>query len=134
MATFDTFPDAEALASKVLRDASITGLSTRVYSSIPNDPTWPLVTVKRIGGVPVERHRLDHPRIQIDVWGTSKSEALDIAQAARAALHAMEGQSYSSPVTGTVTAVRDDLGLTWSPDPVTNRDRYIFGVSLTTHA
>jgi hypothetical protein len=47
---------------------------------------------------------------------------------------AMEGNSYTDPVAATVTAVDDDLGLTWLPDEVTNRDRYIFGVSVFCHA
>ncbi len=133
MSEYDEFPDVEALAGAVVRTV-VTAISNRCYSSLPKTPTYPLVLVKRIGGVPKERHRLDRPRLQIEAWGTTKSEAYDIAQAARVALHGMEGQTYTTPVNGFIASVRDDLGLTWSPDPVTNKDRYIFGVSLTSHA
>lgn len=134
MAGYDIFPDAEALCAEALRDASISGLDTRVYSSIPKDPTYSLATVKRLGGIPVERHRLDTANIQIDVWGTSKAAALDIAQEARTALHEMEGQSYTDPVNGFIAGVNDWTGLTWLPDTATNRDRYVFGVSLILHS
>jgi hypothetical protein len=127
----DQFPDAEALVAHAIR----TGVAgSRVYSSVPNDPTYPLVTVRRIGGTPMERHRWDEARIQIDVWGTSKSEAFDLAQAARQAAHAMEGVTYSTgagaPAAAFVSAVDDDLGLTFLPDTPTGRDRYIIGVAV----
>lgn len=134
MPAVDVFPNVEAIVGEVLRDANISGLSTRVYSGVPKTPTYPLITVKRIGGVPVERHRLDRARIQIDVWGENKGQALTIASTARSVLIGIEGQSFTDPVVGTVTAVDDDLGLTWLPDPVTDRDRYIFGVSVIAHA
>jgi len=94
--------------------------------------------VLRFGGIPTNRLRLDFSRIQIDVWGTSKSEARDIAAEARAVVHAMEGESFTItggwPDDAFVTAVADDLGLLWLPDPDTARDRYTFGVALTLHA
>lgn len=129
----DALPDSEALASSVLR----TQLSARVYSSIPSNPTFPLMTVKRIGGIPADRVRLDRARLQIDVWGNSKSEARDLADAARVVLHAMENKTYrvsaGAVVDAVVTGVEDELGLSWQPDPVTDKDRYILGVALYVH-
>lgn len=134
MTVVDVFPDSEALAGAVLRDL----LDCGVYSSVPRTPSYPLVTISRVGGIPVEYHRLDFASLQIDVWGTSKTEARDIAAEARAALFGMEGQSYSMaddwPDDAVVTGVSDTLGLTWLPDPETNRDRYVFGVGLYLHA
>ncbi len=134
MSVVDVFPDAEALAGAALRAE----LDCGVYSSIPRTPTFPLVTLSRIGGIPAERHRLDFANLQIDVWGTSKTEARDIAAEARAALYGMEGQSYALndgwPDDAVVTGVADTLGLTWLPDPETARDRYLFGVGLYLHA
>lgn len=134
MTVVDVFPDAEALAGAVLRSE----LACGVYSSIPRNPTYPLVTLKRIGGIPAERHRLDFASIQVDVWGTSKTEARDIAAEARAALYGMEGTSYALadnwPDDAVVSGVSDTLGLTWLPDQETSRDRYVFGVGLYLHA
>jgi hypothetical protein len=130
----DVFPDLEAVARKKLADANITNLSTRVYSSVPGNPTYSLATVRRIGGIPVEKHRLDRANIQVDVWGTSKSVAQDIAQAARAALHDLEGTKVTDPVTAFVSSVQDSLGLTWLPDPQTGKDRYTFAVYMVAHS
>lgn len=136
MPKYDAFPDSEAISGWSLRQASIAG--GRVYSSVPHTPTFPLVILQRIGGVPVERHRIDGPRLQFTVWGNSKSEAHDIAQQARVVLHGMEGTNFTvaggAPVNIFVAGVEDDLGMFWSPDPPTGRDRYIFGVRLYTHA
>lgn len=130
MVLLGVFPDIEAIASRIMRDASITG--GRVYSSIPASPTYPLTVVRRIGGLPTVAEWLDMGRIQVDVYGNNKSEARAAAEAARRALHAAEGTIF--PVqAGVVTAVRDDLGLTFLPDPDTGRDRYVFGVAITAH-
>ena len=63
----DVMPDAESVASKIIR----AGTGGRVYSSIPSKPTYPLIVVQRLGGIPRTR-RLDAANIQVDVWGTSK--------------------------------------------------------------
>lgn len=138
MADFLVLPDAESISSYTLRNAGIAGLQG-VYSSIPASPTYPLATVKRLGGVPTNRFRLDTARIQVDIWGgargdgpgaPTKSAIHDIAQQARVALLQMEGQEFLAPVHAFVTAVRDSLGLSWSPDPTTSRDRYLFAVNV----
>lgn len=132
MTAYEVFPDIEAIVGYVIRSADIDGLDARVYSSIPREPTYPLAIVKRIGGTPAERHHLDAGRIQVEVWGGSKSEIHDITQLARVAIHEAEGTTFAvdggAPVDAVVTGVEDDLGLQWIPDPTTGRDRYIFGV------
>lgn len=125
------FPDAEAIVRKTLADALT---PVKVYSSVPKTPTYPLVTVFRYGGTPSERHRLDTAGLQVDVWGTSQSEAQDIAQTARVAVHELEGQTVTDPVEGFVTGVEDALGLRRFDDPVTSRDRYVFAVWVYLHA
>lgn len=93
----EVFPDAEALVGSILRTANIEGVGARVYSSIPKSPTYPLILVKRIGGIPAELHRLDRARVQIEVWGAppgGKGEAFEIAAEARAVLFGAEGQTY----------------------------------------
>lgn len=136
MPLIDTFPDAEAAASWILRQAGIA--SGRVYSSIPSSPTYPLVVIERIGGIPADRIRLDRARIQINCWGTSKSNARQLAADARTAIMLAQGTSLTTgggaPVNCVITGVDDDLGLFWSPDNATDKDRYIFGVEIFLHA
>jgi len=132
MPRYNAFPDAEAAVGWTLRQASIAG--ARVYSSIPTNPTYPLIVMKRIGGQPAEKHYMDASRIQVDVWGTSKSEAFDIAQAARVAIHNMAGTTLTTgggaPVNIGIAAVDDDLGMMFMQDSITGRDRYIFGIQM----
>jgi hypothetical protein len=131
MPEYAIFPDAEAIAVKALKDAGI--CSGRIFSSRPNSVVLPMAIVQRLGGTPQDKRAIDNPRIQIDVWGSNKSEARSQAQLARNAIHAAEGKLYPTLI-GYVTAVEDDTGLTWLPDPDTKEDRYVFGVLLTTRA
>lgn len=127
MVAYSRFPDIEAMVGRVLRDANVCG--GRAYSSIPRDPTWPLVISQRLGGSPVDKYKLDSASLQIDVYGQNKAEARLEADKARVALHNAESDSF--PVEGgLITSVEDSSGLTFLPDPVTNRDRYTFGVNV----
>lgn len=123
-------PDLEAVAAEALRTAAITNLGTRVYSSIPRTPTFPLVTVQRIGGIAAVREYMDTANIQIDVWSENKSQGRDIAARARVVLLSLAGTTVTSPVSAWISAVEDTLGLSWQPDQLTGRDRYIFGVLI----
>lgn len=123
--------DAELLAVNYLRAtaevAAIAG--SRIYTEIPPTPTYPLVRVTRIGGVPTIRQHLDVARLQIDVWGQTKFQARTLAATVQAAMWAAVG----SHAEGVVANVEDDLGLSWSPDPDTDQPRYVFGVAVTIH-
>ena|SRR3972149_12195584 len=132
--TFMVMPDLEAVVSKTLRDAGYSA-----YSSIPNDPTWPLLIVSRAGGIPPIRQYLDGARIQVDVWGgakgdpppaVTKSQIQDIAQTARTIIFALEGTTVISPVEAFISGVDDASGLLWLPDDATGRDRYLFAVMV----
>lgn len=125
MPVYSRFPDIEAMMARALRDAGVCG--GRAYSSIPKSPTWPLAVVQRLGGTPAVERRLDLARIQVDVYGNSKSEARLEADRARLALHEVEGTSFPTE-SGFITGVVDESGLTFLPDPVTGRDRYTLGV------
>lgn len=136
---FDVFPDMEAVASVALRAAHIDGVQG-VHSSIPaKSPKYPMLIVQRLGGSPAVRERLDQARIQIDVWGGSRKDAPqavpkstihDIAQQARVVLLELEGTTTYDPVVVWISAVEDALGITWSPDPTSGRDRYLFSMWL----
>lgn len=135
---FDEFPDAEAAAAYLIREADVPNVGARVYSSIPTNPTYPLIILHRFGGVPAERRRLDRARIQVEAWGGTKSQARTAAAAARVALLAGAGTTLSTgggaPVNAFISEVEDELGLQWLPDPPTNRDRYIFGIAIYLHS
>lgn len=127
---WDVFPDLKAAAIRALIVANIAG--GRVYSSLPTTPVWPLVLVKRIGGIPAEQRVLDTATLQIEAWGNSQKETFDLANTARKAI--LDTTSSTVSWTGGaawITFVRQNLGFQDLPDPVTGRDRTIFGMSIT---
>lgn len=129
----DVFPNAEAAAGKILRTALT---SSGVYSSIPKNPTYPLIIVRRTGGAPVTRMRLDAADLQFDVYGTTQTEARTLAAQARQALYAAEATTVTlASGDAWISGVRDITGLFWAPDsanvPI---NRYIFNVRVFLHA
>ena len=129
---FQLFPDAEAVASVALRNAAIAGLGSNVFSGSPKTPPSTYAVVQRLGGIPAERHHLDRARIQVDVWAASKDVAHDVAALCLQKLQDIEGTSVTGPA-AYVTGVELAQGLTWAPDPQTDKDRYIFSVYLYLH-
>lgn len=123
--------DAELLAVRYLRAVPEVAavVSARVYTEIPPEPTYPLVRLTRIGGIPAIRRHLDVARLQVDVWANSKFAARGLAATVQAALHDMVGAHTE----GVVTRVEDDLGLTWAPDPETDVARYTAGYAVFLH-
>lgn len=128
-------PDAEALVYAYLSthagvDALVAG---RVYSAVPEAPTYPLVTLTRVGGAPTLAYWVDSPRVQLDAWGRSKGEASDLARTLVAACAELAGRTV--PGHGVVTSVLPVLGPLWQPDTevAPPRPRYLVDVQLTTH-
>lgn len=140
MTLVDVFPAVEVLVRHWLANHADLGplAAGGVHTQSPHHPTFPYVTVQRIGGLPVERHRLDRARLEVQAWAADEDTASYVARVARAAVHEIEGQIVEADDdnAGFVTAVDDDLGLTWLPD--TDRTpptpRYGFGVAVTAHA
>lgn len=94
---------------------------------LPASPTWPWLTLTRVGGVPSLPGWLDNPRVEISAWGATKEQARDVAAAAEAAMVAITGTHTLGVVTG---AFETGDGLRWNPEEATNRARYQFDVDL----
>lgn len=127
--------NAEALVNQILRDKDIGDIAEKVYSSKPNDPEYPIILTRRIGGNPKKR-RLDKPMIQVDVYGRTQTEAVDIASIAHAAIHEYEGTHFYTAdgwvVQGLLSDVANITGPFRLPDPdLPKLDRYVFTVQLT---
>jgi hypothetical protein len=125
-------PDVELLATIYLRTVGeiTTLVGSRVGTSLPAEPQFPYLVVRRYGGLPPVPGHLDAARLQVDAWGRTKQEARYLAATAQAALHAMPQATHTGAV---VTGVDDDLGLTWQPDPETDTPRYIVGLAVYAH-
>lgn len=131
------WPDTEGAVRDYLRGhTDVTAqVGTRVFFSIPDQPTWPLVVVRRVaGGDDTSEAPLDQAVIQIDCWaaGRNKQQATDVVNAVRQALYELRG----------ATALNDDVvgygaridSIVFLPDPADDRPRYALTAQITTRA
>lgn len=143
MSDFEVFPDAELLAVNILRAGDFATYATpHIDVRFPDDAFYPgdsvgnfvgptaIVQVQRIGGIPTERHRWDHPNLQFDVWALMKSDAHNLAQLARVVLLNAQEKVHDDPPSF-LSAVDDSLGIHWEFDQLNLRPRYRFGVYFT---
>ena len=91
-----------AIRSILIADDTVKAITTRVYPvALPQSPTYPLILYTKITGM--RDHHLRgpsghaHPRLQIESWSKSYSEAKTLAAAIRKAL-----DGYSGTASGTV--------------------------------
>lgn len=127
------FPDLKMVAITVLTNADIN--SDRVYSSLPSDAgtagrPWPIIVVRRLGGLPVNSRWLDRGNLQIEVWASNQADTFDLWNQSRKALFDAVGTTVASCV---ITNARVTLGPQDIPDPPTGRDRVIGGIALFGH-
>jgi hypothetical protein len=129
-------PDIEAIAvAYLMAHPDITAIcGDRVYTEIPEGPTYPFVTVLRIAGRPRPRPRwIDQAQLQISAWGNdddlSREDTRDLCETAVAALHDLPGVTDL----GVVTGVEDILGPRSLPDPETSFPRFEAEVLVTAH-
>jgi hypothetical protein len=141
-------PDAEQLVSNYLRATAevydLVGVdgdgNKRIYTVIPNDPTFPLVKVVRIGGGPTTSRPLYHDRalLQIDAYGGNKKFAHTLSAMVLAALAdaAFVGvhETDDEPL-GVVSGVEFGAVQRWHPDPDYSpaKPRYLSDLAVHTH-
>jgi hypothetical protein len=127
--------DVEALVSQYLRSQSeVTAyVGQRVYTSLPESKTFPLVRIVRIGGAPKMSRPLvvDSAHLQIDVFGGSKATALDAIDAIREELAKVVDEDPVQPL-GVVCGVRFGP-LAYLPDEsfTPAKPRYLLDVTVT---
>lgn len=123
MTTPVTFPDAAACAVTILNAA----LTPTVYTRVPNPRPATFVRLSRDGGIR-RSVVVDQATLVVECWAASEEAAQDLAQLARAALHAAEATTVGSY--GTVYRVDEVAGLSFAPDPESDQPCYRFTVSL----
>jgi metal-dependent amidase/aminoacylase/carboxypeptidase family protein len=110
------FPDAVAAVVTFLD----TYLLEPVRSAVPNPRPTAFYTVRRTGG-PRRNLVTDGAQITVESWAQTDEDAQDMAQAARAYLHTIVGQT----VNGAPVYRCDELaGPALLPDPLSNQPRY----------
>lgn len=110
------FPDAVAICCTYLDGV----LLEPVRSKVPNPRPDAFVTVTRTGG-PKRNIVTDAAQVTVESWHESDEEAHDLAQAARAYLNAMVGQTVNG---APVYRVDELSGPARLPDPLSEQPRY----------
>jgi len=119
----------EAVRKIMVDDAGIGALAAnRIYPHIlPQDATLPAITWQRISGAHLEdmggEDLLARPRIQVNCWGASYSDASDLRDAVRTAL-----VDYTGTVLGVVIRIisLEDDGDLFEP-AVSSKEKRRFG-------
>lgn len=124
-------PDAELLVTGFLRGhADIVALAAGVSTELPPEPTYPWLTVTRVGGVPSLAGYLDVAHLELLAWADTKADAHQLGRTAEAAVLELPGPQTG----GTVTDVRQiGEGMRWNPDPASDQPRYQLLVELYIH-
>lgn len=115
-----TWVDVEGAVRAWAREA-MTGLSGRVFFGVPDQATFPLVTLQRIAGPD------DDVLIQFDVWAATKAAAASTAADLASAVDAL-GRYATADVLLLGAAV---LGVRWEPDVESDQPRYIVEATFT---
>lgn len=110
------FPDAEQIYVEALR----AGLATftddaEVHVRLPDSPPTRVVQVARVGGVR-DTQVTDSPRLSVRCWGSSDTDAHDLAQRCRAVSFSLHGDADAAVQVYRV----DEVG---GPVPVYDTDR-----------
>ena len=125
-------PDVTALVSQYLRSRSeLTDMvGQRVYTVIPNNPTWPLVRLTQFDSIDYTVAWLDGAVVQVDAFGGGIDMASDIGRTARALLHEMYGTHDEGVVTGVRTS-----GWRYQPDATFDPAKpcYLFTAVIAAH-
>lgn len=103
---------------------------TRVYTTVPPNPTYPLLRVQRLGGtLTTSQHMgLDRARVQYDVWADTRKAAWRAADTVRSLLISSQGKSFAPH--GWVDGITETLGPFNLSDPDSKRVRYIGEVQI----
>lgn len=117
----------------LLGDPDVTDLLAEngVSTELPPNAALPRVRITLNGGTIPVRGWLYSNRITVEGWADDKETAWDVLAAAVASL---EGSLHGALVEGAVvTAVDQESGATWVPDPESRKARYLATVTVTVH-
>lgn len=133
------WPDVEGGIRDYLRGHTdvAAAVGARVFFGVPDEPTFPLVAVRRVGGGDdTSEAPIDQALIQLDCWGGvdaaghgKKAEADTVRRAVRQALYEIRGATALNASTVAYgAAVTSDVFL---PDPNNDRPRYAVTALVT---
>jgi hypothetical protein len=117
------FPVVETVVIDHLTSLLDVPVSGNVPSALPDQ--W--VRILRTGG-PSRARVLDEAQITVEAWAVRAPDAAQLAQLARAHIHAMQGRTVGGVLVVRVTAFG---GPAWLPDPTSKQHRYTWTEQIT---
>ena len=131
MTIYKPFDIEAALIEFLSADPDLSDLHEGISTELPAGAVLPRIRLNRAGGVSSPEGWLDAPRVAVDCWGNTKDQAWNLASTCLPVLLTrLAGGTFEG---GVITNVRPELGITWAPDPDTDKARYTFTVIITTH-
>lgn len=129
------------LVNYLLGRTEVTSLvSQRAYGyvMVPENPTYPLVSMHRFGGTLAgPDNHLDRPIVQFDVWagGSEGAWGSSAAWAIVAAIRRVLTPEViaGAHTEGVVANVTEITGPQWLPDQAEGRPRFTWSVLIATH-
>lgn len=130
------FPDTEAVVRAWIRSLDLPDVGGKVFFAIPKRPTFPLVSISRLGDRPDRYTPVDTALISCDVWCNDshggKNGAFKIAGLLAAHLNDPAAYTHTSDGVSTVIDGGDvTLGPLWRPDEEAHLARYVVDATIT---
>ncbi len=136
-----TFAPAEVTVKDWLATTTVAPLvvapdgTTAIYNAMPKPSPVPSVILFQVSGGPIAAKDLPEQqcRIQMDCWGTTRTEARNIALQICAELDNLQ-RTVGPIVNGVYLAATTVPVVRWLPDPDSDTPRYIVDALITTVA
>jgi hypothetical protein len=108
-----------ALRTLLLADVDVAAITTTIAPRVPQEPTFPLITIDEIDRPQDITLDYAHPRSQVTAWAESYEEGEDLAKAIRQAL-----QRYRGTVAGVTIQMIVYLNTAHIYDSETGRETF----------
>lgn len=108
-------------------------IGNRIGTEIPDRPVFPLLRLNRIGGAARLEGYQDIARIQLESFALKGAKEIAWRTAATALAVLLAPQFRGVHPSGIVSDATLSLGLSWQPDPETERARYVFETLIYVH-
>ena len=108
-----------AIRTILLADVDVAAITTRIYPRVPQTPTFPLITIRKISGDQDMLLDYAHPRMQVTAWAATYEAGEELATAIRQIL-----QRYRGVVAGMTVERIVYLNDVHIYDPETGRETF----------
>jgi hypothetical protein len=123
----------KAVVQALLENEELTDLlgENRVSTEVPAEAEFPRLRVSLTGGTVAVQRWLYAMRITVEGWAETKGDAFDATVLALSVLETLPETAQVEE--GVITSSEIDTGLVWSPDPETDKPRYLGSVTIHIH-